>query len=110
MIRVVYRWKVQNSGVAEFVEHWRKTTQAIHETTDGALGSFCLQDIEHEDEISTVALWRTEEQWRRFIGTADRTSMSRMHELATQLSARPYRQLGDETLSGEFPGCRRQKD
>ena len=100
MIRVVYRWKVQNGDVAEFVERWRKTTKLIHQTTDGALGSFCLQDIKHEDEIWTVALWRTEEQWRRFMVTADKASMSCMHEIATQFSATPYRQLGDETVSG----------
>ena len=99
MIRVIYRWKVQNGKIPEFVERLRKATKAIHQTTQGALGSFCLQDIKDEEEIITVAIWRTEEQWRRFMATAKNGSMSSMHEVATQLSATPYRQLGDETMS-----------
>ncbi len=56
MIRVVYRWRVEPRDRAEFVARRRRATTVIHETTEGALGSFCLQAIEAEDEILTVAL------------------------------------------------------
>lgn len=95
----MYRWTVKAGDRAEFVERWRRATTAIHETTEGALGSFCLQGIEAEDEILTVALWRTEAQWRGFIDAARTGHMRSLHEIATQLSATPYRQLGDETVS-----------
>lgn len=99
MIRVVYRWKVAAGDLPAFLDRWQEATNAIHETTEGALGSFCLQAIENDDEIFTIALWETEEQWRRFIVSAKTGSMRALHEIATQLSATPYRQLGDETVS-----------
>ncbi len=98
MIRVVYRWKVPAVNRAAFLERWKETTNTIHETTEGALGSFCLQGIDDEDEILTVALWKSEHQWRQFIAAAKTGSMRAMHDLATQVSVTPYRQLGDETV------------
>ena len=99
MIRVIYTWKVSARDRAEFVARWRQVTTSIHETTEGALGSFCLQSAEDEETILTVALWRSEDGWRDFVGAARTGSMKLLHEIATQVSAVPYRQLGDETVT-----------
>lgn len=98
MIRVIYRWKVGTGDRPEFVRRWRQATTEIHRTTSGALGSFCLQDLEDDEDILTVALWTSEDKWRRFVEGARTGSMRALHEIATQVSARPYRQLGDETV------------
>nr|WP_070958856.1 antibiotic biosynthesis monooxygenase family protein [Hyphomonas sp. Mor2] len=100
MIRVIYRWRVDPERLDEFSEAWRRTTRAIHASTPGARGSFGLQSIEAPDEVLTIALWETEAQWRAFIETARSGSMRAMHEIATQLSATAYHQIGDETVSG----------
>lgn len=97
-IRVIYRWKVPQQRTDEFKDAWREVTTAIHRQTEGALGSFCLQNLEEPDEVLTVALWSSEERWRAFIKTAKTTSMKRLHEIGVQVSATPFTQLGDETV------------
>jgi len=100
MIRVIYRWSVPHDRLGEFQAVWQDVTRGIHKTTDGARGSFCIQNIDDPSEVLTVALWDSEAQWRAFIPTARSTSMKRLHEIGTQLSATPYVQLGDETITG----------
>lgn len=98
MVRVIYRWRVPEARIAEFRDAWRDVTTGIHRQTDGALGSFCIQNIEEPEEVLTVALWDQESSWREFIKTAKSTSMKRLHDIGDQLSATPYVQLGDETV------------
>lgn len=43
MIRVVYRRKVEEENFENFQEAWSRTTNRIHETVSGALGSFMLR-------------------------------------------------------------------
>lgn len=99
MMRVIYRWKVPAERKQEFADTWRGATRAIHAETPGALGSFCLENIEDADEVLTVALWQSEQQWRDFIGGAKLGPMAALHEIGTLLSSTPYKQLGDETVS-----------
>ncbi len=101
MIRVVYRWKVAPGHQAEFETTWQKTTRAIHDHTEGALGSICLRSIENPGEMITMATWQTEEQWRAFIRQAKHQSMKSLHALATLVSATPYVEVGDETVTPE---------
>lgn len=98
MIRVIYTWSVAPERMDSFEQTWRRTTRAIHDAMPGALGSFCLRSIEAPGEILTIALWETEAQWRRFIETAKTTSMKGLHEIGTQVSAKAYHQVGDETV------------
>ncbi len=98
MIRVIYKWRVPLERQAEFEKIWQETTRRIHETTSGARGSFCLASIDDPTEVLTVALWDSEGQWREFIENAKATSMSGLHDIAEQISAKPYIQLGDETV------------
>ena len=46
MIRVVYRWRVAEEDFPRFQEAWAHTTNRIHETVPGALGSFMLRGPE----------------------------------------------------------------
>ena len=101
MIRVIYTWKVPSDHLEQFQARWRETTRRIHDQTPGALGSFCLKSVERPDEVLTIALWQTQAQWRSFIKTAKSDSMKTLHEIATQIAAEAYEQLGDETISPE---------
>lgn len=99
MIRVLYRWSVAEGNTQIFFNTWREATRTIHRTVPGALGSFCLQDIEDSDTLITVALWRTEAEWRAFIPNAPEGPMKALHQLATLISATPCHQLADETIA-----------
>jgi heme-degrading monooxygenase HmoA len=101
MIRVIYRWKVEPERSEQFLSAWRLATRAIHAETDGALGSFCLASVDEPSEFLTVALWRSERDWRGFIDEARNGPMAAIHKIAKLLSATPYRQLGDETVSSD---------
>jgi len=87
MIRVIYRRKLPAERVEESTLAWREVTTSVHGTTLGARGSFRLREIDHPEEILTIALWGEEEDWRDFIGTAKATSMCRLHEIGEQISA-----------------------
>lgn len=101
MIRVVYRWKVAPERQGEFEATWQKTTRAIHENVEGALGSICLRAVDSPGEMITIATWQTEQEWRAFIQEAKGQSMRGLHAIATLVSATPYFEVGDETVSPE---------
>ena len=99
MIRIIYRWRVDPENLSRFESVWRNMTRSIHADVAGALGSFCLQELEDPTTVLTVALWESEAQWRAFMGDSDKAPrMSPLHEIAEQLTATPYKQLGDETV------------
>ena len=99
MIRVIYTWRVAEARMDEFNATWRATTRSIHNSTEGARGSFCVRSIDNPGEVLTIALWETEAQWRDFMANAKSHSMRSLHEIAEQVSARVYAQLGDETVA-----------
>ena len=100
MIRVIYKWRVDPENLEKFESTWRDMTRSIHATVDGALGSFCLQEVDDPSTVLTVALWENEAQWRAFMGDSEKAPlMKSLHEIAEQISATPYKQLGDETIS-----------
>ena len=98
MIRVIYIWRISKEDFNDFCEVWRLTTRKIHETTPGARGSFCLQSIEAECEVITVALWEGEAQWREFIKNAQSSDMRALHDIGELISATPYNQIDDRTI------------
>ena len=57
MIRVVYRWKVKEENFADFKKVWVRTTNHIHETVPGALGSFMLRSPECQWPFILTHLW-----------------------------------------------------
>jgi len=61
MIRVIYRWEVHPEDFEDFKRVWSATTNKIHETVPGALGSFMLRASDRDSEVPTVAKWESTE-------------------------------------------------
>lgn len=97
MIRVVYRWRVEAENFDAFREAWSRTTDRIHETVPGALGSFMLRGFDDESEVITVAKWDSLESWKRFWQGSDPEDMKEMGTLGERLSAVAYDEIDDHT-------------
>ena len=97
MVRVVYRWKVEPRNFAAFRESWSATTNRIHDTVSGAMGSFMLRGCESETEVITVAKWDRLESWEAFWQGEDPEAMKGMRMLGERLSAVAYEEVEDLT-------------
>ena len=97
MIRVIYRWEVEPENFEEFRETWRITTNKIHASVPGALGSFMLKGSERESEVLTVAKWDSFESWKKFWGNANPEEMGDMSELGKRISVEAYSEVEDHT-------------
>ena len=98
VVRVIYRWRVQEGGEGSFRAAWEKATSGIRESTDGARGSVLLQSREDSAVFVTIARWDTIEQWQAFWNNPSRTEMQEMHALAERLSAEAFDEIGDYTV------------
>ncbi|MGS2743749.1 antibiotic biosynthesis monooxygenase family protein [Halomonas sp. LS-001] len=97
MIRVVYCWRVQEPDFASFQQVWERTTNSIHETVPGALGSFMLRSPEDKTEVITVAKWDSIESWEAFWGAENPSEMANMCKIGERISATVYDEIGDYT-------------
>ncbi len=97
MIRVVYRWKVNPENFENFKEVWVHTTNNIHETVPGALGSFMLRSTENETEVVTVAKWDSVESWKRFWVSDNPSEMVGMRRIGERVSVTIYDEIDDFT-------------
>lgn len=97
MIRVVYRWQVEPENFQAFRKAWRATTDRIHETVAGAMGSFLLRSCESETEVLTVAKWDSLESWKRFWGAADPEQMRSLRMLGVRVSTEAFEEIEDRT-------------
>ncbi|MEM8894631.1 MAG: antibiotic biosynthesis monooxygenase [Bacteroidota bacterium] len=97
MIRVVYQWHVEPEQFQEFKETWTHTTNNIHETVSGALGSFMIKSIENPKEVITIAKWESLQAWKDFWGTADPAAMEAMGKLGKRISAKAFEEVDDFT-------------
>jgi len=98
MIRVIYRWRVQQGQQERFKAVWAKTTTRIEATTPGARGSMLLQNQQDASEFVTIARWDGVEHWQAFWGEASKTAMREMHALAERLSADAFEEIEDYTV------------
>jgi len=101
VIRVVYRWKVREEDFANFQEVWSRTTNHIHETVAGALGSFMLRSPEDPTEILTVAKWDSVENWKAFWVADNPSEMKGMREIGERIFVTVYDEVDDFTRSHE---------
>ena len=97
MIRVIYRWEVQPKDFEEFKRVWSATTNRIHETVPGALGSFMLRASDRDSEILTVAKWVSEESRKKFWGKQNPDEMLEMRTLGKRLSVEAFNEVDDYT-------------
>ncbi len=97
MIRVIYRWEVEPENFEKFRETWRVTTNQIHKSVPGALGSFMLKSHESELDVSTVAKWQSFESWEKFWGNTNPEEMGDMRKLGKRISVEVFSEIEDHT-------------
>ncbi len=97
MVRVVYRWHVAPENFEEFKKIWSTTTNRIHESVFGALGSFMLRSFENETEVITIAKWDSLESWKNFWGNENPKEMEAMRKLGKRISAEALEEIEDHT-------------
>ncbi|MDN5205505.1 antibiotic biosynthesis monooxygenase [Fulvivirgaceae bacterium BMA10] len=97
MVRVVYRWHVAPENFEEFKKIWSATTNRIHESVIGALGSFLLRSFENETEVITIAKWESLESWKNFWGNENPKEMQAMRKLGKRISAEVFEEVEDHT-------------
>ena len=98
MIRIIYRWSVDQADIPAFQDAWRKATRRIHATVKGARGSFLLQESGNPGEIMTVARWDSEEAWKAFWQNEDPDEMRNMRRLGERRSVEVYGEYEDFTV------------
>ncbi|MEM7707821.1 MAG: antibiotic biosynthesis monooxygenase [Pseudomonadota bacterium] len=97
MIRVVYRWQVPPENFDAFQSAWRSTTNHIHETVPGALGSFMMRSLASEAEVITIARWDSLEAWKAFWGQENPIQMVEMRTLGERISVEAFAEVEDHT-------------
>ena len=97
MVRVIYRWEVAPEHFEEFKNAWRITTNRIHETVDGAQGSFMLRSIKSTSEVITIAKWDTLDSWEKFWGNSNPKEMKTMKKLGKRISVEAFEEIEDHT-------------
>ena len=97
MIRVVYRWQVTPENFEEFKKIWSITTNRIHESVTGALGSFMLRSFNDKTEVITIAKWDSLESWKNFWGNENPKEMEAMRKLGSRISAEAFEEIEDFT-------------
>lgn len=97
VFRVIYRWEVEPQNFDKFVDVWRTTTNRIHASVPGALGSFMLRGHEKTTEVLTIAKWASFEDWEAFWGNANPAEMEDMRALGTRISVESYSEVEDHT-------------
>ncbi|ELP4436169.1 antibiotic biosynthesis monooxygenase [Vibrio vulnificus] len=105
MFRVIYEWRVPVDKMDEFQKVWRSTTDSIHHTVEGALGSFMLNSIEKPEKVLTIAKWRSRQDWELFWENSNpekmqkMQKMQKMREIAERISVESFDEIEDRTKS-----------
>lgn len=97
MFRVIYEWRVPLDKMEEFQSVWRSVTESIHESTEGALGSFMLQSSDTPEKVLTIAKWRSRGDWELFWGNRNPEKMQKMRDIAERVSVEAFDEIEDRT-------------
>lgn len=97
MVRIIYRWQVEPENFEKFKSIWSTTTNSIHESVEGALGSFLLRSYTDTTEVLTIAKWDSLESWKNFWGNAKPKEMEAMRKLGKRVSAEAFEEIEDYT-------------
>ncbi|GAB2646278.1 antibiotic biosynthesis monooxygenase family protein [Vibrio panuliri] len=99
MFRVIYEWRVSLERKDEFQKIWSSVTDDIHQSVEGALGSFMLQSSDVPEKVLTVAKWRSKTDWQAFWGNSNPEKMQQMREIAERVAVETYDEIEDRTQS-----------
>ncbi|MCG9599188.1 antibiotic biosynthesis monooxygenase [Vibrio sp. Isolate25] len=97
MFRVVYEWRVPVEKMDEFQDVWRSATESIHDSVEGALGSFMLRSYDVPEKVLTIAKWNTREDWEWFWGNRNPEKMRQMRKIAERVSVEAFDEIEDRT-------------
>jgi len=97
MFRVIYEWRVPADKMDKFQNVWRSATESIHESVEGALGSFMLQSSDTPEKVLTIAKWNSREDWEQFWGNRNPEKMRKMREIAERVSVEAFDEIEDRT-------------
>ncbi|MFC3096168.1 antibiotic biosynthesis monooxygenase [Alteromonas sediminis] len=98
MFHVIYEWWVAKENIDNFIDVWRKATNRIHNTVDGAKGSFMIRSCNDSNKVVTIAKWRSRYAWEKFWLDADPKEMRQMRKIGERVSVEVFEELGDETV------------
>ncbi|MGO1298326.1 MAG: antibiotic biosynthesis monooxygenase family protein [Vibrio sp.] len=97
MFRVVYEWRVPVEQLDEFQNVWRSATESIHNSVEGALGSFMLRSYDIPEKVLTIAKWNSRDDWELFWGYRNPEKMQKMREIAERISVEVFDEIEDRT-------------
>jgi heme-degrading monooxygenase HmoA len=66
MIRVIYRWRVEEAHHQDFTQWWHEGTLRIRSSYPGAMGSTLCKPISPSDQFVAIARWQSQENLTRF--------------------------------------------
>ena len=66
MLRVIYRWAVEDEARQDFVAEWRRLTEWIRAEFDGAYGSTLGEPIDEPGTVVGIARWASAEHLTAF--------------------------------------------
>lgn len=98
MIRVIYKWKVEEGDVSKFKKAWKEATTTIKNSVQGARGSILLRDYKNITQFITMARWDSFDDWQSFWNGPTPVQMKAMHELAERLSVECHEEIEDFTV------------
>lgn len=97
MFKVIYHWQVPQENFDAFQAEWKATTEHIHLTEIGALGSTMLRSMHSPEKVLTIAKWTNESAWQQFFSDANPKSMQNMRRLAKRISVEGFTEIEDRT-------------
>lgn len=97
MFRVIYEWLVPQENLEEFKIVWARTTDSIHQSINGAMGSVMLQASDNSLRIFTIAKWKSKEDWEVFFENRNPQKMLEMRQLAERISVQSFYEIEDRT-------------
>lgn len=66
MLRVIYRWAVEDGSRQDFVAEWRRLTERIRTEFDGAYGSTLVEPVDEPGTVVGIARWASAEHLATF--------------------------------------------